>query len=952
MGKSDMLNYNLPVAYSLGRETNLAKARRIEETWGKMVDRFRAPTKTQETFAEYHQMSDAAQKALKSSAGWFLRTTVDKATRNKDSVQPGNIITLDLDYPTEAFFDKLEAGKVLPGTLLFWHTTRSHTPEKPKVRMVIRAKQRIGRDKYGPVVRILAQKIGIDFIDKVSARSAQMMFLPTVSKDMERHYGFHEQEGEPLDVKELLSKWEADNGSSDNYSLLPLFPGEGNLRKPKERMEDPLEKEGEVGNFCRAWSITELINGKTDENGKHTPGPLEGIYEITDYNQSSGAGTRATYLGGTSSHGAVIYEDKFLYSHHGSDPVQEQEVNAYDLVRIHLFGDKDKLDHEDLPIGQRPSTKDMREWLKTDPFYKAEQINSRYDFDAMFDDAGIEPEPDTEEDSEQGEEESESEYYLRMEDSIYADEKPARIQAERPPKNWIAAQLTTTQQGDIQSNAYNIAAIITNDPRFWRKVAMNAFTGNPVILDDIPTKNKLIQPLKCHDKVNGDPWIAHYDNTLHAILSSPRGPGNSGYGLKAAEGDLFKGVKIAAGNNEFHPILEFLKKCNEAHPDKGVDHIRDFPAKFLGVADDEYHRTAFANMLIGSVARIHEPGCKFDNMLVLLGPQGAGKSSLIEMLYGEYYGVMDADLHDRRSAAEQTMGKWGMEMAELANLKKSESESAKAFLSRTDDTVRLAYDRSNTVIRRRTIFWGTGNVDMPLRDRTGNRRYWIFRMGVKKLDFKAVEKIIPAMWAQAYREYLALRASVPVGRDIDFSLRGEALAEAERLQEGARTAEAAEQWADVVEEWFDKPINVSEIAAYFNDRVDPYEYVGGAPDNWQKGWPAHDMKVHRLGATVTDILEHALGFRKGAIPSGQNLTWTDCRNVLRKRGWLFSSRKPGGDLVSPSLGSAWGAGAARKPWVLPPDWDQHDPSWGYRLVAEAQDPESGGAPEVDDNDLI
>lgn len=946
-------NYNLPVAYSLGTELNLGKARRVDETWEKLVDRFREPTVTQEKFAEYVNFSDQRQKQLKGTAGWFMRTTLDKGKRNKSSIEPGNILTLDMDYVSPAFYEKLKAGKVLRGTLLFWHTTRSHTPEKPKVRMVIRTKQRVGKERFGAVTRILSAKIGISFIDKVSARMAQMMYMPTVSKDMKSHFGFYEQGGNPLDVDKLVGDWEEDNESSTNISALPLFPGEKQLRHIQEKAEDPLTKEGMVGDFCRAWSISELIEGKVLDSGKHVEGPLAEMYEIVEWQE--GVPTRATYLHGTSSHGAVIYDDKFMYSHHGSDPAQEQLCNAYDLARIHLFGDEDKLDDEETPIMKRPSAKAMTEWLKDDDFYKEQRINSRYDFDAMFSDAGIEEEPEPEI-PEKEEDEDDSDWFRKLEESgLYEEEE--REWAEKPPKNWVATELNLTQAGDIRSDTNNIAVICKNDARLFRKIGFNEFTQEVVILDDIRTKNPHVKPIICKDRVNGDPWVAAYDNKLHALLSAPNGQGKTGYGIKAAEGDLFRGLKVAAEANSFHPIKEFLKKCNAEHPDDGTDYIRDFPSKYLLTADDAYHREAFANMLIGSVARVHEPGCKFDYMLILQGEQGTGKSTFVEMLYGAYFMVMDADLHDRRACAEQTMGSWGMEMGELDKLKKAEVTAAKAFLSRTDDTVRLAYDRSNTKLLRQTVFWGTSNEDTPLRDRSGNRRYWPFKIGLtrnRKLAFDEVAEIIPKMWAQAYREYLALRSVKRTRADIDFSLKGEAMEMAVKAQEGARSQEAAEQWADVIENWFEEEIKLVDVIRYFDPDALGEEFAYGEPDGWNKSWGDYQTKVRRLAAQQEDLLTDALGFRAKAITPGQQITWNDCKDVLQKRGYIFSTTKGSSDgrMKAPRLGAEWiNGGGMQKSWVLPPDWAKHNLRVGYRSVADAHESESDDMAPVDD-DLI
>lgn len=923
-------NYGLSVSYSMGRETNLGKAKKQTEKWGALVDRFRKPLVTPEKFYEYQKLSDKDQKGLKQLGGWFMRAPVEAGKRKRSTVEPGKIITLDLDYVTPDFYDELCEGRVLAGVLHFWHTTRSHTPEKPKVRMVIRTKQAITRENYSAYTRIISLEVGIEYIDKVSARTAQMMFMPTVSVDMEKHYGFREEEGVPLDVDQIVERYVAEHGPIDDIRNLPLYPGEKKLRDSASESEDPLKKDGEVGNFCRAWSISELILGKVDESGREYAGPLEDTYDIVEYD-AQGNATRATYLHGTSSHGAVIYEDKFLYSHHGSDPAQEQNLNAYDLVRIHKFGDQDGADSEDLPMSQRPSVKAMRAYLKDDEPYRVELVNSKYDIDTMLDDAGIEPLqepepvviPDDADDSLRALLEAEAE----MDREQYE-----RLRASIPPKGWAGRELNMNAQGEIRSDTNNLVAILTNDARFFQKIAHNDFTGEPVILDHIKSKNPLIQNLVCEDKVNGTPWQAHFDNFLHTLLSSPSGEKRSGYGLKAAEGDLFRAVKIAARNNSFNPVIELLLKHDKKNPYDGIDHLAEFPIKYLGCPDDAFHREAFKKMLIGSVARVYRPGCKFDYMAILKGPQGMGKSTLIKMLYGAYFGEMDADLTDRRACAEQLIGKWGVEMGELSSLKKSEVEPAKQFITRTEDTTRLAYDRSSTQLPRRAMLWGSTNQDKPLRDITGNRRFWILNCTVRELDLAGIREIIPKLWAQAHREYQRLWAANPnKSLDLDLSLSQPARVIAEEVAEESRTGEIEELWADEIERFFELPMEVRDLACEFNDRL----LEGGAfmLDDTQR--------VRRLAATRSTLLDYLKSRNVGGIFSGgQNNIWQRCVGILKSRGWVITvSNSRSGDR-GPRLGANYtphGEGGVSDAWILPRDWENYDPRAAFRPLGEVMD---------------
>lgn len=202
----------------------------------------------------------------------------------------------------------------------------------------------------------------MQYVDKVSFRPAQMMYFPTVSKDMEKHYKAVSQTGKLADHEKAIARWEKNNkADAENIASLPTTPDEGRLRLTAEKMEDPLSKDGPVGLFCNAYSISELVEGKGGE-----PGILSDVYDSVEAD-STGAITRMTYINGTSANGAVVYDDLFVYSHHGSDPAQGRTVNAFDLVRIHKFTNEDDEDLEaGAKMGDHPSWKRMMEFCGTD----------------------------------------------------------------------------------------------------------------------------------------------------------------------------------------------------------------------------------------------------------------------------------------------------------------------------------------------------------------------------------------------------------------------------------------------------------------------------------------------------------------------------------------------------------------------------------------------------------
>ena len=155
--------------------------------------------------------------------------------------------------------------------------------------------------------------------------------------------------------------------------------------------------------------------------------------------------------------------------------------------------------------------------------------------------------------------------------------------------------------------------------------------------------------------------------------------------------------------------------------------------------------------MISAVARALNPGCQVDSMLVLEGPQGAGKSSAARILFGSAYFSDSLPAVNTKDASDHLRGKWGIEIPELSAMNKSDVESIKAFVSRRVERYRRAYDRAETTFQRRCVFIGTTNQDNYLRDETGNRRFWPVRVG--KIDLPALERDRDMLWAEAVYWY-------------------------------------------------------------------------------------------------------------------------------------------------------------------------------------------------------
>lgn len=921
------------VIISRGKPSSLAKSKNETLTFSALAKLFEQPFVTPEKFHQYKKASDQEQRRLKGINGWFIRCKIEGGRRNRNSVMPSQLITLDLDYATPEFVDLVLKGKVLPGVAYIVHSSRSHTPEKPRLRMVIPLHKNLPAEGYSRVSRIVAQSVDpeMEVVDPVSFRPAQMMYMPSVSVDMEQHYIYSAQGGDLLDWEEIVKDWESVNGSSYDLSNLPRCATEPELREVADEAEDPLTKTGPVGDFCRAWSITELVMGKQDDDGVYHEGPLADKYEIVEW--SDGEASRMTYLGGSTSNGAQVFEDKFIYSHHGSDPGSDQLLNAYDLLRVHLFEGKDDDVEEGTPISKRPSVVAMKEWTKDDPFYKIQQAESRYDLESKFLDDDVEVDEEDDSDEPEDEDEQSVDDLLGVPLSSVVQNPLPSTQSrlvEKPPKRWLAKEVELTDDGIIKTTLFNITTIVSNDPRLWRKVRYNRFSQEIVLVAPIKTKAKLISDIDCHDQVNGDRWQDVFDMTVRAIIEGPAGSGKPGYGIKVGKELVADSIKLAAQNNSFHPIIEYLDGL-EGEPDREL--AETFWIRHAGVKDDPYTREATLLMGIASVARVMEPGHKWDHAIILEGPQGIGKSTAIKRLYGSaYFGELHTDLKDEKKSAEAIMGNWAMELPELSALHKSDHNDAKAFITRQDDDVRLSYDRHVSRLPRQCVFFGTSNDSEYLRDPTGNRRFWPFVCDTDSIDTAGILRERDAFWRTCYAIYKDMRRAT--NGDLELVLSPEAAKIAQKMQESRRKMEMWETWYQALMDWMDEPITLRQLLMEWGHDEFETEFKGL---DIEKTW------VRRMGFSQDYAFTTVVGTH-GNLPSNNvvDLAWKRVLAKCEEDGW---ERLPHATF----LGGKREGKRAR--WTTHPRMTPADRATGF-WIDSSPDGSDESDPPVDDNPLI
>ena len=402
---------------------------------------------------------------------------------------------------------------------------------------------------------------------------------------------------------------------------------------------------------------------------------------------------RYTYTGGSSMAGVVIYQDgRFAYSHHATDPAGGMLCNAFDLVRIHKFGSLDYEADSETPINKLPSFVKMRELVQEDDRCKK---------------------------------------LLVEEQMAGASEAFAEASPVEDDLDWTA-KLKLTKQGAIEATTENLIVILENDPNLKGRMAINQFIERLCLVGNVPWRDM-------NESEHDSPWTDSDDAALRCYIEATYGIYN--------KSRLDDALSTVMTRHAFHPIRDYLNSLKW----DGKKRAERLFIDNLGAEDNLYTRTVTRKWLTAAVARVFRPGCKFDNMVVIVGDQGIGKSYLGSMLgrmwFSDTFGTVNG-----KEAFEQLKGAWIIEMGELSALKKAEVESIKQFVSKQEDNYRAAYGRHTQVNKRQCVFYGTTNDNDFLRDRTGNRRFWPIQCGVNEnsMDvFDLLSEEVDQIWAEA-----------------------------------------------------------------------------------------------------------------------------------------------------------------------------------------------------------
>lgn len=300
---------------TLGRSADAFVWNNSTISWDDLCKKLKTTKRTAETVEQYHAMSrDDKEKAK--DIGGFVGGHLKNSRRLAENMTCRSMLTLDSDSAKTDFLSRFKQDCRYAAVV---YTTHGHTPEAPRYRIVIPFEEDISPDCYNAVARYFAAQWGIDQFDVCSYKVNQLMYWPSSPADGE--YICEVIEGPWLNAMDFLAAYP----DWRDISKLPIASKEKPLRDSGgKKQEDPLQKEGIVGTFCRTYSIHDVIAKFLSD--VYAPSAKEGRYD---------------YIPGEGTAGVVIYEDKFAYSHHATDPAGGRLMNAFDLVRLHRFGDEE-----------------------------------------------------------------------------------------------------------------------------------------------------------------------------------------------------------------------------------------------------------------------------------------------------------------------------------------------------------------------------------------------------------------------------------------------------------------------------------------------------------------------------------------------------------------------------------------------------------------------------------
>ena len=659
---------------SIGNSRKATQWPQQEMLWSEFIKKLASPQRTVETFAEYKSWPKQKQDELK-DVGGFVGGTLLNGKRKNEFAGERYLITLDADTIEPGGTQRILNVVSALGCAYAVYSTRKHEGAAPRLRIIVPMDQPCSAEVYEAVARKLASFIDMNILDPTTFEPVRLMYWPSCSCDSE--YVFIYEDKPFLSVQGVLAMYK----DWRNIEEWPQVPGAAKLRdRSAKKQGDPLGKTGIVGAFCKNYSIEEAMEEF-----------LPGVYDHAGDN-------RYTYVGGSTVGGAVVYENKFLFSHHATDPCSGKLCNAFDLVRLHLFGDEDAESLSDTPTNRLPSYAKMCSLLSDRPEIKQIVLQER----------------------------------MTSVQEAFGTQAVTQTAAYDP--SWINNLKVNPNSGNPVSTPYNMKLIIEHDPAVANKFYLDEFAGRIYITAALPWDTKFTTPRVWDD--GDDAGLRNYFSDVYGITGKEK---------------IADSLAEVIQKRKCHPLRDYLTSLVW----DGKPRVNTLLTDYLGADDTAYTRAAIRKVLVAAVARVFRPGIKFDCMIILAGSQGIGKSTFWKNLGLNWYSD-SLNTFEGKEASELLQGYWVIEVGELAGLNRAEMNTIKGFLSKQEDIYRAPYGRRTVPHPRRCVIVGTTNDAEFLRDKTGNRRFWPIDLGrqrVTKNVWRDMPLEVSQIWAEAVEMY-------------------------------------------------------------------------------------------------------------------------------------------------------------------------------------------------------
>ncbi len=748
-------------------------------TWNEFCGMCAVVTRTPERLADFMKAPRAMQTSIK-DVGSFVGGRLLGGKRSKHTVIDRQLITLDYDHCEAAPGGDMRQHPVWLsaqelGCDVLVYSTHKHTAEAPRLRVCILLDRPLPPHLYVTAARNAAAAIGHEeCLDKGSFEAERLMFLPSASIDADFFFG--RQDGGPLDAALLLG-----DSLHAEPPEIPSFLG------------DPAAKGGVIGAFCRVYSISAAIER----------------YLPDVYVKAKGR-NRYTYTGGSSAGGLVVYDgDKYAWSNHDTDPARGHCRNAFDLVRIHRYGDG------------ADSMALMTEMAMADEAVRA----------------------------------------------AVSAEQAQRLTAENGAEEsgddrWLFG-IDRTGQGKIRNTRDNAVFVLDNHPGLKNRFYTDDFSGDVRVTGELPWERP------AGETAWRDIDDAHLRRMLERIGITGRDR------IDDAIVSVFDRVHR-------HPVREYLEDCERRG--YGGPRLDRVFIDFLGAEDTPYIRAVTRKFFTAAVARVMQPGIKADHCPVLAGVQGLGKSTLLRIMAGEWFGD-DLQTIEGKDPVEQLRGKLIEELGEMSALSRSEVNAIKAFISRQNDFYRAPYGRRAENHARQCVFCGTTN-DLYFLRGDSNRRFWPVPVGVTEPRLSVWNDLPPLrdeLWAEAVYYY---RQGEPLF--LPRELEAEA-----RVMKDSFSTDSLDPIKSAVERFVSIPIPFRQWPAMTVDQRRMYyrEFVPDEGGDWEDN---ASLRLRDSVACVEVICEY-LG--KNRTDKDYAETARRVAKALRETGWEMQTIKQNGNLA-------------------------------------------------------